>query len=39
MKVDLSLFVELEGLLVELTKARHYMLNNISLSTILCPHT
>jgi len=39
MKVDLSLFMELEGLLVELKKASHYTLSNISHSTILCPHT
>ena len=39
MKVGLSLFVELEDLFVELTKARHYTLNNISHSTIVCPHT
>jgi hypothetical protein len=39
MIVDLALLMELEGLLVELTKARHFTLNNISHSTILCPRT
>jgi hypothetical protein len=39
MKVDLTLLMEFEGLVVDLTKARHYALNNISQSIFLCPHT